>query len=209
MKANGNFGAVEATQGGGSWMLEGGFACVVSAVEDCTSKSNPYLGLVLNVLDPKTKKMMYPQSEMSGESAWRHTFRYFVGQFGTPGQIDWGRYKALTEACEQTEQNRGFAYVDKDDGEQQLVGKWLGVVFRRYGYTARSGKFAGQYREAVEIGGVTTAVKAMAGDFPGKWAEPRNVQAKAAPAPVPAPAAVATPAPAYDVVPVADEDIPF
>ena len=207
MKANGNFGAVEASQGGGAWMLEGGYACVVAAVEDCTNESSPHLGLVLNVLDPKTKKLMYPQSEMTGELAWRHTFSYFISQFDNPGQIDWGRYKALTEACEQTEQNKGFTYVDKDGGEKQLVGKWLGVVFRRYGYTSRKGKHAGEYREAFEIGGVTTATKAMSGDYPAKWAEPRNTQAKAAPAPVPAPAPVAAPV-AYDID-VAEEDIPF
>lgn len=206
MRANGNFGAVEASQGGGSWLLEGGYACSIHAVEDHTDESNPYLGLVLNPLDPKTRKPMHKASELSGEDAWRHTHRYFVGQFGNPGQIDWGRYKALTEAVEQTEQNKSFKYEDRDNGEQQLAGKWVGVVFRKYGYTPTRGKNAGVYREGFEIGGVTTAAKALAGDYPSKWAEPRGVQAQPAPAPVPAPAPAAAPAPVYDV---ADEDIPF
>lgn len=209
MKACGNFDQVEASQGGGSWKLEGGYACHIAAVTDNTAGSNPYLELVLNVLDPKTKKLMYPQSEMSGPEAWRHTFKYFIGQFGNPGQIDWGRFKALTEAVEQTAQNKGFKYVDRDGGEQQLVGKWVGVVFRTYGYTPAQGKNAGTYKEGTELGGVTTAAKALDGDYPAKWAEPRNTQAQQQTAPVPAQPAVQAPPAPEPAVDLADEDIPF
>lgn len=216
MKACENWDSVEPSQGGGaSWKLEGGYACYVANVTDCTDEPNPYLELTLNPLDPKTRKYMYKMEEMSGEYAWRHSFKFFVGVYGGDG-IDYGRVKALTQAAEQTEQNNGFVYTNVAGGEQQLRGKWLGVVFRRYGYTPRSGKHAGEYREGIEIGGVCSAKDAIAGNYPGKWAEPRNVKAASAPVPAPpvAPATAsdaftaptAAPAPVPDL---ADEDIPF
>lgn len=213
------FASAEATQGGGaSWILEGGYACLIGAVEDATTDANPALGLVLNPFDPKTKKLMYPMGEMSGEEAWRHTFTFFVGAWQQPGVVDLGRMKALTQAVEQTAQNKGFVFdASAENAEQQLVGKWVGVVFRRYGYTPKAGRHAGEYREGCEIGGVCAAADAIAGNYSEKWAEPRNVKAKAepavvqappvTPAPVQAPVAVpVAPAPAPDL---ADEDIPF
>lgn len=203
------YASAEASQGGGAgWILEGGYACLVGAVEDATSEANPYLGLVLNPLDPKTRKPMYPMSEMSGEEAWRHTFKFFVGAWQQPGVVDMGRVKALAEAVEQTAQNKGFRFDATADGaEQQLAGKWVGVVFRRYGYTPRGGKHAGEYRENCEIGGVCSAAKALSGDFPAKWAAPRNV--KAQPAPVSAPQQTPPPVVAQPADDLADEDIPF
>lgn len=210
MRACGNLDQVKASHGGGSWKLVGGYVCYIAAVTDNTGGSNPYLELVLNVLDPNTKKLMYPQSEMSGELAWRHTFKYFVGQYGNPGQIDWGRFKALIEAVEQTAQNKDFKYVDRDGGEQQLVGKWVGVVFRTYGYVPTQGKDAGTYKEGTELSNVTTAEKALNGDYPAQWAEPRNTRkGQQQPAPVPAPPAVEAPPAPASVVDLADEDIPF
>lgn len=219
MKANGNLAEVTANQGAGSsWLLEGGYAARIFAVTDCTAEQNPYLELALDPVDPVTKRLMYPAAEMSGEDAWRHTFRFFVGNYQAPG-IDWARYKALVEAVEGTAQNKGFKYQDVDGGEQQLAGKWVGVVFRRYGYTPTRGKHAGEYREGCELSYVCPALDAIAGKFPPKAAEPRNVRAQPAPEVVKAPSAPVSPVPApAPAVPsqdaqvpadVYDEDIPF
>lgn len=227
MRANGNFGQVEAKQGGAGGMLEpGGYACLIHEVEDGTEESSPYIGLVLNVLDPKTKRLMDTQDLADPENHWRHTYRYFVSSFDAPG-IDWARYKALVEAVEGTAQNKGFAYQDVDGGERQLVGKWVGCVFRRYLYVPKRGKHAGQQREGVELSYVLPAADAIAGNFDPKLAERRDArpdglkgtpyppeqQVSQAPVAPPAPAPVAA-APAPVVAPpapieVADEDIPF
>lgn len=226
MRANGNLQDVTARQGGAGGMLApGGYACLIHAVIDGTEEANPYIGLVLNVLDPASKKLMYTQDLADPEQHWRHTYRYFVSAYDAPG-IDWARYKALVEAVEQTAQNKGFVYQDVDGGEQQLAGKWLGCVFRRYLYVPKRGKHAGEQREGVELSYVLPAADAIAGNFDPKLAERRDARPKelqgtpyppeqqvtkapaAPPAPAPAAAApvVAPPAPATEF---ADEDIPF
>lgn len=226
MRANGNLQGVTAKQGGAGGMLApGGYACLIHAVIDGTEEANPYIGLVINVLDPASKKLMYTQDLADPEQHWRHTYRYFVSAYDAPG-IDWARYKALVEAVEQTAQNKGFVYQDVDGGEQQLAGKWLGCVFRRYLYVPKRGKHAGEQREGVELSYVLPAADAIAGNFDPKLAERRDARPKelqgtpyppeqqvtkapaAPPAPAPAAAApvVAPPAPATEF---ADEDIPF
>lgn len=208
------YGEVVARQGGAPQVEPGGYACFIAGVVDGSAEANPYIGLVLNPIDPKMNKYMVTDREelADPERSWRHTYRFFIGQFGGGG-IDWGRMKALTEAVEQTAQNKGFVYDGTKDGaEQTLVGKFVGCVFKRVGYVRKSGKHAGEYTEAMQLGGVTTADKARAGDYPAKWAEPRGVKTdaeKAAEAaPVAAPAVPAPQAPA-PVVDVADKDIPF
>lgn len=234
MRANGNFGQVEAKQGGtGGMLAPGGYACLIHAVIDGTEEANPYIGLVLNVLDPKTKKLMNTQDLADPEQHWKHTYRYFVSAYDAPG-IDWAKYKALVEAVEQTAQNNGFVYQDVDGGEQQLAGKWLGCVFRRYLYVPKRGKHAGEQREGVELSYVLPATDAIAGNFDPKLAERRDarpkelqgtpyppeqqvVHAPAPPAPAPqaqapaiaaAPAVLVAPAPA-PATDFADDDIPF
>lgn len=230
MRANGNLQGVTAKQGGAGGMLApGGYACLIHAVIDGTEEANPYIGLVLNVLDPGTKKLMYTQDLADPEQHWKHTYRYFVSAYDAPG-IDWARYKALVEAVEQTTQNKGFVYQDVDGGEQQLAGKWVGCVFRRYLYVPKRGKHAGEQREGVELSYVLPAADAIAGNFDPKLAERRDARPKElqgtpyppepqvahapapapsappAPAPVAAAPVVAPPVPAADF---ADEDIPF
>lgn len=226
MRANGNLQGVTAKQGGtGGMLAPGGYACLIHAVIDGTEEANPYIGLVLNILDPGTKKLMYTQDLADPEQHWRHTYRYFVSAYDAPG-IDWAKYKALVEAVEQTTQNKGFVYQDVDGGEQQLAGKWLGCVFRRYLYVPKRGKHAGEQREGVELSYVLPAADAIAGNFDPKLVERRDARPKElqgtpyppeqqvtkAPAAPPAPAPVAAapvaapPAPATDF---ADEDIPF
>ena len=206
------YGDVVARQGGAPQVEPGGYACLIAAVEDGSAEPNPYIGLTLNPIDPKTNKyMVTDREELSDpERSWRHTYRFFIGEYGGGG-IDWGRMKALTEAVEQTTQNKGFTYDGTKDGaEQTLVGKFVGCVFKRVGYVRKSGKHAGEYTEAIQLGGVTTADKARSGDYPPKWAEPRGVRteekkAAAAPrAPQVTPPPVAPPAPD-----LAEEDIPF
>lgn len=226
MRANGNLQGVTAKQGGtGGMLAPGGYACLIHAVIDGTEEANPYIGLVLNVLDPGTKKLMYTQDLADPEQHWRHTYRYFVSAYDAPG-IDWARYKALVEAVEQTAQNKGFVYQDVDGGEQQLAGKWLGCVFRRYLYVPKRGKHAGEQREGVELSYVLPAADAIAGNFDPKLAERRDARPKElqgtpyppeqqvtkAPVAPPAPAPVAAApvaAPSALPIEIADEDLPF
>ena len=178
MRANGNLQGVTAKQGGAGGMLApGGYACLIHAVIDGTEEANPYIGLVLNVLDPASKKLMNTKDLADTDQHWKHTYRYFVSAYDTPG-IDWARYKALVEAVEQTAQNKGFVYQDVDGGEQQLAGKWVGCVFRRYLYVPKRGKHAGEQREGVELAYVLPAAAAIAGDFDPKLTERRDARPK-------------------------------
>lgn len=221
MRANGNLQDVTARQGGAGGMLApGGYACLIHAVIDGTEETDPYIGLVLNVLDPKTKKLMNTQDLADHEQHWKHTYRYFVSAYDAPG-IDWAKYKALVEAVEGTAQNKGFVYQDVDGGEQQLAGKWLGCVFRRYLYVPKRGKHKGEQREGVELSYVLPAAAAIAGDFDPRLAERRDArpeglrgtpyppeqQAVRAPEPTAAPAAVRAPQPPQPEL--YDENIPF
>lgn len=174
MKANGNLGNVQAHQGGSGGMLKaGGYACLIHDVQDCTEEENPYIGLILNIFDPTTKSMRDTQDLADPDNYWKHTYRYYISNFDAPG-IDWGRYKALVEAVEKTKQNNGFVYQDVDNGEQQLKGKWMGVVMRHYLYVPRRGKYAGKEREGVELSYVCTADDAIAGNFDSYYTELRD-----------------------------------
>lgn len=238
MRANGNLQGVTARQGGAGGMLApGGYACLIHAVIDGTEEANPYIGLVLNVLDPASKKLMNTKDLADTDQHWKHTYRYFVSAYDTPG-IDWARYKALVEAVEQTAQNNGFVYQDVDGGEQQLAGKWVGCVFRRYLTVNKKGKHKGEQTERVELSYVLPAADAISGNFDPKLTQRRDARpkelrgtpyppeqqvVKAPPAPVPQTsesAPVAAPAPVAQATPVApapvaaqpelyDDDIPF
>ncbi len=206
-------------------LAPGGYACLIHAVIDGTEETDPYIGLVLNVLDPKTKKLMNTGDLADPEQHWKHTYRYFVSSFDAPG-INWARYKALVEAVEGTSQNKGFVYQDVDGGEQQLAGKWVGCVFRHYLKVPKRGKYAGQQREGVELSYVLPAADAIAGNFDPKLAERRDARPKElqgtpyppepqvvhAPAPVAQPAPVAAPSAPAPVAPqpaLYDDDVPF
>lgn len=174
MRANGNFGDVKASQGEGGGMLQpGGYAAQIFEVIDGTEEPRPYLDLVLNILDPETKRMRDTQDLADPERWWRHTYRYFLTSWDGDG-INWARYKALTDAVEQTSQNNGFKYQDADGGERQLVGKWVGVVLRRYLYVPKRGKHAGEQREGLELSRVLTAADALAGNFDQRYAATRD-----------------------------------
>jgi len=81
------YGDVVARQGGAPQVEPGGYACLIAAVEDGSAEPNPYIGLTLNPIDPKTNKyMVTDREELSDpERNWRHTYRFFIGKFGESG----------------------------------------------------------------------------------------------------------------------------
>ena len=201
MKAFGNFDKVIASNGGGSSMLEpGGYVAKIVRVKDHTDEKKPYLEFVYDIWNGETKSFLFAQDLADTTNDWRHSFRiYFTGDFGKQ------RYKALTEAVENTAQGKGtkaFVYEDKDNAEQTLVGKLLGVVIRHRSYVNSEGKV----KTAVDVNAFIPGKDAAEGNFDAKFAEPyetdevKDARANAANAVIDAPA------PAIEL---ADEDLPF
>lgn len=204
MRANGNFGDIQASNGGSGMLPAGGYVVRIAAVEDHTEEEKGYLGIVYDIYDPKTRTFPHHEDVCDPERSWRWTFRYYLtSDFG------WSRYKALVEACEKTEENKGFRYVDADGAEQTLVGKWVGFVIRHRKYVPRRGKSAGQEREQLDLAAALPCKQVIAGDFDAQLLETlplsdadREYLEKQA-APVQAPP---TPVP---VTALYDEDVPF
>lgn len=201
MKAFGNFDKVVASNGGGSSMLEpGGYVAKIVRVKDHTDENKPYLEFVYDIWNAETKSFLFAQDLADTSNDWRHSFRlYFTGDFGKQ------RYKALTEAVENTAQGKGakaFVYEDKDGAEQTLVGKLLGVVIRHRSYVNSEGKV----KTAVDVNAFIPGKDAAEGNFDQKFAEPyetdevKDARANATNAVIDAPA---------PAVELADEDIPF
>ena len=201
MKAFGNFDKVVASNGGGSSMLEpGGYVAKIVRVKDHTDEKKPYLEFVYDIWNAETKSFLFAQDLADTTNDWRHSFRlYFTGDFGKQ------RYKALTEAVENTAQGKGakaFVYEDKDNAEQTLVGKLLGVVIRHRSYVNSEGKV----KTAVDVNAFIPGKDAAEGNFDAKFAEPyetdevKDARANAVNAVIDAPA------PAIEL---ADEDLPF
>lgn len=201
MKAFGNFDKVVASNGGGSSMLEpGGYVAKIVRVKDHTDETKPYLEFVYDIWNAETKSFLFAQDLADTSNDWRHSFRlYFTGDFGKQ------RYKALTEAVENTAQGKGakaFVYEDKDGAEQTLVGKLLGVVIRHRSYVNSEGKV----KTAVDVNAFIPGKDAAEGNFDAKFADPyetdevKDARANAANAVIDAPA---------PAVELADEDIPF
>ena len=201
MKAFGNFDKVVASNGGGSSMLEpGGYVAKIVRVKDHTDEKKPYLEFVYDIWNGEAKSFLFVQDLADTSNDWRHSFRlYFTGDFGKQ------RYKALTEAVENTAQGKGakaFVYEDKDDAEQTLVGKLLGVVIRHRFYVNSEGKV----KTAVDVNAFIPGKDAAEGNFDAKFAEPyeadevKDARANAANAVIDAPA---------PAVELADEDLPF
>lgn len=201
MKAFGNFDKVVASNGGGSSMLEpGGYVAKIVRVKDHTTETKPYLEFVYDIWNAETKSFLFAQDLADTSNDWRHSFRlYFTGDFGKQ------RYKALTEAVENTAQGKGakaFVYEDKDDAEQTLVGKLLGVVIRHRSYVNSEGKV----KTAVDVNAFIPGKDAAEGNFDQKFAEPfegdgvAEARANATNAVIDAPASA---------IELADEDLPF
>ena len=201
MKAFGNFDKVVASNGGGSSMLEpGGYVAKIVRVKDHTDEKKSYLEFVYDIWNAETKSFLFAQDLADTSNDWRHSFRlYFTGDFGKQ------RYKALTEAVENTAQGKGakaFVYEDKDDAEQTLVGKLLGVVIRHGSYVNSEGKV----KTAVDVNAFIPGKDAAEGNFDAKFAEPYEVDGVAEARANAANAVIDAPAPAIEL---ADDDIPF
>lgn len=201
MKAFGNFDKVVASNGGSSSMLEpGGYIAKIVRVKDHTDEKKPYLEFVYDIWNAETKSFLFTADLADTSNDWRHSFRlYFTGDFGKQ------RYKALTEAVENTAQGKGakaFVYEDKDDAEQTLVGKLLGVVIRHRSYVNSKGKI----KTAVDVNAFIPGKDAAEGNFDQKFAEPYEADGVAEARANAVNAVIDAPAP---VVELADEDIPF
>lgn len=203
MKAFGNFDKVVASNGGGSSMLEpGGYVAKIVRVKDHTDEKKPYLEFVYDIWNAETKSFLFAQDLADTTNDWRHSFRIYFSKDNNYGVQ---RYKALTEAVENTSQGKGakaFVYEDKDDAEQTLVGKLLGVVIRHRSYVNSEGKV----KTAVDVNAFIPGKDAAEGNFDPKFAEPyetdevKDARANATNAVIDAPA---------PAVELADEDIPF
>ena len=203
MKAFGNFDKVVASNGGGSSMLEpGGYVAKIVRVKDHTDEKKPYLEFVYDIWNGETKSFLFTADLADTTNDWKHSFRIYFSKDNNYGVQ---RYKALTEAVENTAQGKGakaFVYEDKDGAEQTLVGKLLGVVIRHRSYVNNEGKV----KTAVDVNAFIPGKDAAEGNFDAKFAEPyeadgvKDARANAANAVIDAPA------PAIEL---ADEDIPF
>lgn len=201
MKAFGNFDKVVASNGGGSSMLEpGGYVAKIVRVKDHTDEKKPYLEFVYDIWNGETKSFLFAQDLADTSNDWRHSFRiYFTGDFGKQ------RYKALTEAVENTAQGKGakaFVYEDKDNAEQTLVGKLLGVVIRHRSYVNSEGKV----KTAVDVNAFIPGKDAAEGNFDAKFAETYEADGVAEARANATNAVIDAPAPAVEL---ADKDIPF
>jgi hypothetical protein len=203
MKAFGNFDKVVASNGGGSSMLEpGGYVAKIVRVKDHTNETKPYLEFVYDIWNGETKSFLFTADLADTTNDWRHSFRiYFTGTTNFGKQ----RYKALTEAVENTAQGKGakkFVYEDKDGAEQTLVGKLLGVVIRHRSYVNSEGKV----KTAVDINAFIPGKDAAEGNFDAKFAEPYETDEVKDARDNAANAVIDAPTPAVEL---ADEDIPF
>ena len=203
MKAFGNFDKVVASNGGGSSMLEpGGYVAKIVRVKDHTDEKKPYLEFVYDIWNGETKSFLFTADLADTSNDWRHSFRIYFSKDNNYGVQ---RYKALTEAVENTAQGKGakaFVYEDKDDAEQTLVGKLLGVVIRHRSYVNSEGKV----KTAVDVNAFIPGKDAAEGNFDQKFAEPFEGDGVAEARANAVNAVIDAPAPAIEL---ADEDIPF
>lgn len=200
MKAFGNFDKVVASNGGSSMLEPGGYVAKIVRVKDHTTETKPYLEFVYDIWNAETKSFLFAQDLADTSNDWRHSFRlYFTGDFGKQ------RYKALTEAVENTAQGKGakaFVYEDKDGAEQTLVGKLLGVVIRHRSYVNSEGKV----KTAVDVNAFIPGKDAAEGNFDQKFTEPYEADGVAEARANAVNAVIDAPAPAIEL---ADEDLPF
>ena len=203
MKAFGNFDKVVASNGGGSSMLEpGGYVAKIVRVKDHTDEGKPYLEFVYDIWNAETKSFLFTADLADTSNDWRHSFRLYFSKDNNYGVQ---RYKALTEAVENTAQGKGakaFVYEDKDNAEQTLVGKLLGVVIRHRSYVNSEGKV----KTAVDVNAFIPGKDAAEGNFDAKYAEPFEGDGVAEARADAANAVIDAPAPAVEL---ADEDLPF
>lgn len=203
MKAFGNFDKVVASNGGNSSMLEpGGYVAKIVRVKDHTDEKKPYLEFVYDIWNGEAMSFLFTADLADTSNDWRHSFRIYFSKDNNYGVQ---RYKALTEAVENTAQGKGakaFVYEDKDNAEQTLVGKLLGVVIRHRSYVNSEGKV----KTAVDVNAFIPGKDAAEGNFDAKFAEPYEADGVAEARDNAANAVIDAPAPAIEL---ADEDLPF
>lgn len=203
MKAFGNFDKVVASNGGGSSMLEpGGYVAKIVRVKDHTDEKKPYLEFVYDIWNGEAKSFLFTADLADTTNDWRHSFRIYFSKDNNYGVQ---RYKALTEAVENTAQGKGakaFVYEDKDGAEQTLVGKLLGVVIRHRSYVNSEGKV----KTAVDVNAFIPGKDAAEGNFDAKFAEPYEADGVAEARANATNAVIDAPAPAIELT---DADIPF
>lgn len=204
MKAISNYDGIQASNGGGSGIIDpGAYVCRIYGMYDHTDEAKPYLELAYDVYDPDKKTMRFTDDLDDPERRWRHCFKiYLTSDFG------WQRYKALVEAVENTEENKGFKYQNADGAEQTLVGKWVGLVIRHQIYTRKKGKRKGEPAETPDLAGFVTCADAIAGKFPERWLETRDTRTDKERAAQEARPQVMH-APTAPVPDISDDDIPF
>lgn len=169
MKAISNYDSVKASNGGSGILDAGAYVCRIYQVSDHTEENKPYLAVSYDVYDQGTKSFLFSDDLADPERRWRHEFRFYVGSdFGLQ------RYKALVEAVEGTDENKGFKYSNVDGAEQTLAGKWVGLVIRHRLYTAQRGAHKGADRTALDLAGCVTCADAIAGSFDQRWLEDRD-----------------------------------
>ena len=202
MKAFGNFDKVVASNGGSSMLEPGGYVAKIVRVKDHTDEKKPYLEFVYDIWNGEAKSFLFAQDLADTSNDWRHSFRIY---FTSNSEFGKQRYKALTEAVENTSQGKGvkaFVYEDKDGAEQTLVGKLLGVVIRHRSYVNSEGKV----KTAVDVNAFIPGKDAAEGNFDAKFAEPYEADGVAEARANTANAVIDAPAPAIEL---ADEDLPF
>ncbi len=202
MKAFSNFDKVVASNGGSSMLKPGGYVAKIVRVKDHTNENKPYLEFVYDIWNAETKSFLFTQDLKDTTNDWRHSFRIYFSKDNNYGVQ---RYKALTEAVENTSQGKGakaFVYEDKDDAEQTLVGKLLGVVIRHRSYVNSEGKV----KTAVDVNAFIPGKDAAEGNFDAKFAEPYEADGVAKARANADNAVIDAPAPAVEL---ADADIPF
>ena len=203
MKAFGNFDKVVASNGGSSSMLEpGGYVAKIVRVKDHTDEKKPYLEFVYDIWNGEAKSFLFTADLADTSNDWRHSFRIYFSKDNNYGVQ---RYKALTEAVENTAQGKGakaFVYEDKDNAEQTLVGKLLGVVLRHRSYVNSEGKV----KTAVDVNAFIPGKDAAEGNFDQKYAEPYEADGVAEARANADNAVIDAPAPTVEL---ADEDLPF
>lgn len=188
MKAMSNWDSITASNGGGGILPEGGYAVRIDAVKDYSEDAQrPRIELVINPYLPDEGRFFYGEDAADWQRTVSISLKFDSG---------WQRYKMLVQCAELSDGNNGFRYQNVDGGEQQLVGKWVGMVLRHYLYTkGPRSKNPGADGTSIEIQHITTVQAIREGDFPAP--ETRDNRDKSAAAPAPA-------APA-----VADYDLPF
>lgn len=159
MKAISNWDSITASNGGGGILPEGGYAVRIDAVKDFSEDANrPRFELVINPYLVDEQRFFYGADAADWQRTVSLSLKFDSG---------WQRYKMLVECVEASEGNAGFKYQNVDGGEQQLVGKWVGMVLRHYLYTkGPRSKNPGADGTSIEIQHICTVQAIKEGDFP-------------------------------------------